>query len=366
MAAPSLTKLLTAMRKIDASDLHLKEGERPMYRIHGTLKEAEHPPLTAEDMDRFVEEAVPKHAIDDWKTHWSADFAMAVDEMTRFRVNVFRSLGKIAFAFRILELEPKTFESLKLPSVLYDIAEYRRGMVLVTGPTGSGKTTTLAAFINQVNESRKEHIVTIEDPVEYIYRDKLSRIDQRQLHSDTSSFEHALRAAMRQDPDVILVGEMRDRETIILALKASQTGHLVFSTLHTTNAIETISRILKYFAKDEQEGMRADLAVALKSILCQRLVPRPNGGRAAGLEILIVNDLIARLIREQRLDDMETIMRSGTDGMQTFDKALAQLVQDEMISMETGIHYADDPPAFKRLAQGTTAGSDSAGLIGAF
>jgi twitching motility protein PilT len=313
-----LGKLLAVMRKIGASDLHLKEGGRPLYRIHGELREAEHPPLTREECLRFVDESLPKHHHGEWEKHGSADYAMSIDVLTRFRVNVFKSTGKIAFAFRILELEAKTFEQLHLPEVCYTIAQARRGMVLVTGPTGSGKTTTLAAYINHINENRREHIITIEDPIEYIYFDKMSRIDQRELGSDTTTFDNALRGALRQDPDVILVGEM------------------------------------------------ADLATALNAIMCQRLVPRPGGGRVAGVEVLVVTELIGKLIREDRINDVETVMRTAQEGMQTFDAALAALVRKELITLETGILYADDQPAFKRMAKGTTAGADTAGLIGAF
>jgi twitching motility protein PilT len=365
--AANIRKLLEAAKKIEASDLHLKETARPLYRIHGELREAQHPAMTREDLEKTVEEVLPAHMREQWERDRSVDFAMSIDVTTRFRVNAFHTRGLIAFAFRLLELEAKTFEMLTMPPVCSTLASAYRGMIVVTGPTGSGKTTTLAAFINYINENRKEHIITIEDPIEYVFFDKTSRIDQREVGNDCTGFEQALRHALRQDPDVILVGEMRDRETILLAIRAAQTGHLVLSTLHTTTAIQTISRILKYFPADEQESIKADLAVALNAVLCQRLVPTTDGKRRVpGVEVLVVNDLIRKLIRDDRLDDMATVMRSGTDGMQTFDSALAGLVKSELITMDTGLNYADDQPAFKRLAMGREAGSDKAGLIGAF
>jgi twitching motility protein PilT len=365
--AANLGKLLGVMRQLEASDLHLKQGNRPLYRIHGDLREAEHPAVTKEEMAGFCEKIIPAHLKADFEKNGSVDFAMSIDVTTRFRVNAFHARGLLGIAFRLLQLEAKTFEELHLPVVCYTLAQARRGLIIVTGPTGSGKTTTLAAFINHVNENRKEHIITIEDPIEYIYFDKLSRIDQREVGNDCTGFEPALRHALRQDPDVILVGEMRDKETILLAIRAAQTGHFVLTTLHTTTAIQTISRVLKYFPSEEQESIKADLAVALNAVLCQRLVPTADGlGRVPAIEVLVVNQLIRKLIREDRLDDMETVMRSSVEGMQTFDAALAKLVQDELITMETGFNYADDQAAFKRLSQGTTAGADKAGLIGAF
>ncbi len=365
--AADLKKLLGVMRKLEASDLHLKEGAGPLYRINGELREVEHPPLTKEEVAAFCDLIIPKHLREPFEEKGSVDFAHSIDEMTRFRVNAFHTRERLALAFRLLELEAKTFEVLHLPEVCYTLAQERRGMILVTGPTGSGKTTTLAAFINHVNENRKEHIISIEDPIEYIYLDNLSRVDQREVGSDCDGFNQALRHALRQDPDVILVGEMRDRETIMLAIRAAQTGHLVLSTLHTTTAIQTISRILKYFPAEEQESIRSDMSVAFNAVMCQRLIPTADGeGRVPGVEVLIVTDTIQRLIREDRIDDMDTVMRSGDSGMQTFDLALGALVQQELITMETGLAYADDQAAFKRLAKGTTAGADTAGLIGSF
>jgi twitching motility protein PilT len=365
--AANLGKLLEAMKKIEASDLHVKETQRPLYRIHGELIEAEHPPLTKQDLDDFCRKIIPTHLKEDFESQRSVDFAFSIDVVTRFRVNAFHTRGHKAVAFRLLELEPKSFEELNLPEVCNEIAQARRGLVIVTGPTGSGKTTSLASFINHINEIRREHIVTIEDPIEYVYFDKFSRIDQREVGADCTGFEQALRHGLRQDPDVILVGEMRDKETILLAIRAAQTGHLVFTSLHTTTAIQTISRVLKYFPSEEQESTKTDLAVGLNAILCQRLVPRVAGdGRVPGIEVLIVNDLVRRLIRDDRLDDLETVMRSGEGGMQTFDMALSKLVQNGLITLKTGFNHCDDQAAFKRLSEGTVAGSDTAGLIGAF
>jgi twitching motility protein PilT len=266
---------------------------------------------------------------------------------------------------RRLQYENLEIDQLNLPAKIGEFAEIRQGLVLVTGPTGTGKSTTMAAIVDRVNATRREHIITIEDPIEFIYKDKMSLIEQREIGVDAVTFSRSLRDALREDPDVILIGEMRDRDTIINAVRAAMTGHLVISTLHTINAVQTINRIINYFPSEEQPVLREEMAIALKAVVAQRLVPRGEGlGRIPQVEIMIVNGIVKKLIRENRIDDIEQVIRNGTDGMQSFDMSLIDLCKRKLVDPEVGLTYAEDKPMFKRALAGTFAGDDRSRILG--
>ncbi|GAB4313142.1 MAG: type IV pilus twitching motility protein PilT [Candidatus Sumerlaeia bacterium] len=357
-------QLIQDMERNKASDLHLKPGSVPIYRIHGVLTQANHPVLAKEEVQALAEKLIPPDLMPYFHEHGAVDFAFGTDKNTRFRTNVFRQKGMISIALRRLTAENLDIEELGLPPILYKIAMYLQGMVLVTGPTGCGKSTTMAALINQINATRREHIITIEDPIEFVFRDKMSVIQQREVGLDTSGFEIALRHALREDPDVILIGEMRDRETIMIAMRAALTGHLVISTLHTTTALQTINRIQQYFDPSYQTSLREELSLSLKAVLSQRLVPALQKGRVPVFEILIVNDIVRNLIRENRAVDVERVIQNREEGMQSADQHLAELVRSRVIKFETGLMFAHDQAHFKRMVEGLTAGTDRSAILG--
>jgi twitching motility protein PilT len=365
--AIEIEKLFNEMAQIEASDLHLKVGTPPYYRVNGHLFPTEHPKVTTEDVQVVLDKIMPKKAVEIFKRKGSLDFAFSPDEETRFRINAFLQKGNISIALRRLTRHKLSFEELNLPPVINKIAEFRRGLVLMTGPTGTGKTTTMAAIVDYINSTRSAHIVTIEDPIEYLHPDKKSMVEQREVGLDAPSFDGAMREIVRQDPDVILVGEMRDRETIMMAMRAAMTGHLILSTLHTTNAVQTVNRILQYFDSDEQTAIRSDLAVSLRAVISQRLLPTPDKkGRVPAVEVMIVTNLVQKLIREDRISDMQQVIQNAEEGMQTFDQSLALLLSRKLISFEMGLEIAEDQQLFKRLAEGRYSGTDKTGLIGRF
>jgi twitching motility protein PilT len=363
--AINFLEMLKKMRDIEASDLHLKTGVKPLYRQYGTLTPAAEEVLGKDDLKAIVNKIVPERLHGELEELGGADFAFSIDKQTRFRGNAFYQRGTLSVALRILQNEHQSFEALNLPEVMNDIADYRRGMILVTGPTGSGKSTTMAAMIHNINASRNEHIITIEDPIEFMHDDLVSLVQQREIGADAESFQQALRHALRQDPDVILVGEMRDKDTIQTATRAAMTGHLVVSTLHTINAIQTINRILKYFPPEEQASVANELATALRAVIAQRLVPKAGGkGRVAQLEIMIVNDMVKKLMRMGKIDDIDQVLKNGMDGMQHFDLALVDLVKKELVDADKADTFAEDVAAFRRLVKSGGSGGDRSGLIG--
>ena len=365
--AIEIEKLFDEMAKIDASDLHLKVGTPPYYRVNGYLFPTEYPKVTAEDVQIVLDKIMPKKVIEVFKKKGSLDFAFIPDEETRFRINAFLQKGNVSIALRRLTRHKLSFEQLNLPPVIKKIAEFRRGLVLMTGPTGTGKTTTMAAIVDYINTTRSAHIVTIEDPMEYLHPDKKSMVEQREIGLDAPSFDTAMREIVRQDPDVILVGEMRDRETIMMGMRAAMTGHLILSTLHTTNAVQTVNRILQYFDSDEQTAIRSDLAVSLRAVISQRLLLTPDKkARVPAVEVMIVNNMVQKLIREDRIADMQQVIQNAEEGMLTFDQSLAQLYIKKLITFEVGLEVAEDQQLFKRLAEGRYAGTDKTGLIGHF
>src|SRR5947209_6842378 len=337
MSHPQLDSLLSALAGHDGSDLHVKGDAVPRIRVDGDLRRLQADPLPPATVSEMAAAIMRADMADHFERHNEADFAYMIDGVGRFRVNAFRQRGSVAMIFRRVRASAATMDDLGLPVVLARLANEPRGLVLVTGPTGSGKTTTLAAMIDHINSTREVHVVTIEDPIEVLHSDKQASIEQREIGVDTESFGTAMRAAMRQDPDVILVGEMRDEETVAAALSAAETGHLVLSTLHTIDAMETVNRIVDFFPPHKQKQVRIALAGPLKGIECQRLVPRADtGGRVAVLEVMVTNGRIQQCIAEPQLGgEISEIIADGEYyGMQTFDQHLMRLVEQGMIDME--------------------------------
>jgi len=340
-----------------ASDLHLKVGNYPHCRIDGELVPiSDQPRITAEDMLNMSFSMMSNRQKQKFKESAELDMAYGVAGLGRFRVNVFQQRGNVGLVLRVIPTKIKALEELYMPKIIEDICEAARGLVLVTGVTGSGKSTTLAAMIDRINSTRPEHIMTIEDPIEFLHRDKKGFVNQREVEVDTPSFGSALRAALRQDPDVILVGEMRDLETISTALHAAETGHLVFSTLHTLDATETINRIISVFPPPEQKQVRLQLATCFKAAISQRLVKRADGaGRVPAVEILVSTAYVRECIitPEKTRQIHESITMGGTQyGMQSFDQSLFDLYQQQLITYETALENATNPDDFKLKCSG--------------
>jgi twitching motility protein PilT len=328
------------------SDLHLKVGHPPILRVNGELTEGDGKILSAEDMEEISEEIVPPRLIAELEVMGAADFAYAPEGLGRFRVNVFHQRGMIGAVMRRVVPAPPVIDSLHMPETVKRLATEPRGLVLVTGPTGSGKTTTCAAMINQINATRACTIVTLEDPIEILHNDKKALINQREIGADTESFRQGLRHVLRQDPDVIFVGEMRDPDTVWAALAAAETGHFVISTLHTTDAVETVNRIVEFFPSERQLQVRHSLAGALRGIVAQRLLPRKDGkGRVPAVEVLVANGRVYEAIVEPSETRMipEIIAEGDFYGMQTFDQHLLQLFEEDLVSMDEALHASSSP-----------------------
>jgi twitching motility protein PilT len=341
MEQSDLDRLLALLAEMDGSDLHLKVGTVPRFRINGDLVQmSDEPIVLASDLEQLAPKIMQKRTSDQFELSNEVDFAYSVPGVGRFRVNSFRQRGAIGMVLRRVRLGARSFETLGLPDVVRALADEPRGLVLVTGPTGSGKTTTLAAMIDHINRSRACHIVTIEDPVEVLHQDDLAAITQREVGFDTDSFISAMRASLRQDPDVILVGEMRDVETVATALSAAETGHLVFSTLHTISSVETVNRIVDFFPAHQQHQARLTLAGALRGTICQRLVPTSDGSsRVPALEVMVVNGRIQQCIVDPaKTSEIESIVAEGDFyGMQTFDQSLVNLLEEGVIDIRSAI-----------------------------
>ncbi len=351
---PSLDELLAKLMSVNGSDLHLKVGSPPAYRIDGSLHLSNLPKLTAEDTEAFAESLVPDRIRQAFHDTNEADFAYGQQSLGRFRVNCYRQRGSVNLVFRAVNPASKNFDELGLPDVVGTLCQERRGLILVTGPTGSGKSTTLGAMIDYINSNRRENIITLEDPIEILHPDKLSIVSQREVGVDTMSFSEGLRRVLRQDPDVILIGEMRDAETMEAALQAAETGHLVLSTLHTIDASETVNRIVDMFPPEHQKHLRFTLAGSLRGILSQRLVPRSDGkGRIPALEVLVNNERVFdRIIDpEQTSTLIEVISDSEFYGMQSFDQALIKLYQHGMVTFNDALTHSTNPADFKLKVQ---------------
>jgi len=329
----------------DGSDLHLKVGTRPKIRDAGSLVPLERAPLTHDEAEAIAEAIVPPDRLERFRAAGEIDFAHSVPQVGRFRVNVFRQRGSVSAVMRKLRFGGPSFQEMGLPDAIRLLAEEHRGLVLVTGPTGSGKTTTLAAMIEHLNHQRPCHIVTIEDPIEVLFRDETASINQREVGDDTESFLSALRAALRQDPDVMLIGEMRDTETVRAALQAAETGHLVLSTLHTVDATETVNRVVDFFPPYQQGQIRLTLAGALKGIVCQRLVPAQAGGLVPCHEILVNTGRVSERISdaEKTAEIHDVIAEGNYYGMITFDQSLLQLVKGGKVTVEAALAASSNP-----------------------
>ncbi|MCL6039912.1 type IV pilus twitching motility protein PilT [Neisseria meningitidis] len=339
-----ITDLLAFGAKNKASDLHLSSGISPMIRVHGDMRRINLPEMSAEEVGNMVTSVMNDHQRKIYQQNLEVDFSFELPNVARFRVNAFNIGRGPAAVFRTIPSTVLSLEELKAPSIFQKIAESPRGMVLVTGPTGSGKSTTLAAMINYINETQPAHILTIEDPIEFVHQSKKSLINQRELHQHTLSFANALRSALREDPDVILVGEMRDPETIGLALTAAETGHLVFGTLHTTGAAKTVDRIVDVFPAGEKEMVRSMLSESLTAVISQNLLKTHDGnGRVASHEILIANPAVRNLIRENKITQINSVLQTGqASGMQTMEQSLQSLVRQGLIAPEVARRRAQN------------------------
>ncbi len=346
--------LLEEIVRKNASDLHLQVGLPPMMRLDGVL--APFPgynPLNAEEVEHLVfailDDDQQKILIKDKEF----DFSFAFGDLGRFRVNAFHERGNLAASLRLIPNQIKTITELGMPPVIQSFADFPRGLVLVTGPTGSGKSTTLAALIDKINSEKAQHIITIEDPIEFTHKSKRSAIVQREVHYDTYSFSAALRSSLRQDPDVVLIGEMRDLETISAAITIAETGHLVFATLHTNSAAQSIDRMIDVFPPHQQPQIRSQLANILQGICAQRLVPAIGGGRVVAAEVMVANPAIRNIIREGKTHQLDTVIQTGSDqGMQTMDRTLVKLVQSGVVTYDDAREFAVDLVEFERLMRG--------------
>jgi twitching motility protein PilT len=344
--------LLTEVVERKASDLHIAAGARPTIRIRGQLRALEqYPKLSVSDTREIIYSILGNDQRQRLETDWQLDFAYSIPTLARFRVNAYYQRSAIGAAFRLIPMELRTLEQLGLPPVVHEMARKPRGFVLVTGPTGSGKSTSLAAMIDEINETRDEHIMTIEDPIEFLHSHKRCLVNQRELGSDAHSFADALKSALRQDPDVILVGEMRDLETISTALTAAETGHLVFATLHTQDAAQTIDRVIDVFPAEQQGQVRVQLSVALQGIVTQQLLPSSDGSsRVAACEILVPTAAVRNLIREGKTHQIPSVLQTSSSvGMQTMDSALATLVRQGKITQQAAEARSSTPDELRRL-----------------
>jgi twitching motility protein PilT len=339
---------LSLLVERDGSDLHVKVGTPPKMRESGALLPLDREYLSHDEMEAIGTAIVPPERVERFEAAGEVDFAYSLPGVGRFRINVFRQRGSVSAVARTLRFGGPSFDEMGLPEVIRRLADEQRGLVLVTGPTGSGKTTTLAAMIEHLNHTRQSHIVTIEDPIEVLFRDDVASINQREVGSDTESFLSALRAALRQDPDVILIGEMRDTETVRTSLQAAETGHLVLSTLHTVDATETVNRVVDFFPPEQQGQVRLTLAGALKGIICQRLVSARDGGMIPCHEILVNTGRVAERISDpdKTAEIHEVIAEGEYYGMCTFDQSLLQLVRDEKVTVEAALSASSNPHDF--------------------
>src|SRR3979490_149873 len=362
--ALSLSDLLRRMLEMNGSDLHITTNSPPQIRVHGHLVPLDLPQMTPAETKQLAYSVMTDSQKHRFEESLELDFSFGLKGLARFRANTFNQRGATSAVFRLIPFEIKSFNQLGLPAIVSKLCDKPRGLVLVTGPTGSGKSTTLAAMIDKIKTEGHEHILTIEDPIEFVHMNKNCLVNQRELHSDTKSFTNALRAALREDPDVVLIGEMRDLETIESALRIAETGHLTFGTLHTNSAASTINRIIDVFPSHQQSQIRAQLSLVLEGILCQTLLPRVGGqGRSMAMEILIPNAAVRNLIREDKIHQVYSAMQSGQDkfGMQTFNQALASAVLQKQITLETALIRSSNPDELQEMInRGAGLGNRSA------
>ncbi|MFW6303654.1 MAG: type IV pilus twitching motility protein PilT [Candidatus Sumerlaeota bacterium] len=361
----NLPALLDGMKKVNATDLHLRVNTPPTFRVNSRLRPIDHPALSKEDIEQTIQEMMPDYVKDYYEKVGVADFAYSQASAGRFRFAAYRQSGSLSVAIRRISLECPLLQDLNLPDPVYRLTKEHRGLVLVTGVTGSGKSTTLAGLLQEINKTRRSHIVTLEDPIEYVFEQEKSLINQIEIGRDTSTFHDAMKHVVRLDPDIVMVGEMRSRDTIAAALEAADTGHLVFSTLHTSDAKQTVNRILHFFPKEDEDLILEQLSLNLRSIISQRLLRRADkDGLIPTIELLFNTPIVSKLIREGRIDDMQQTLKNRDEGMQTFDASLVDLVKAEKITMETALEYCADEAGLRRMVRGESSAGDSAGLIG--
>ena len=350
--AVTLSDLLKKLLELNGSDLHITTNSPPQIRVHGHLQPLDMPPLTPAETKALAYSVMTDAQKHRFEEDLELDFSFGMKGLARFRANIFNQRGAAGAVFRVIPFEIKSFQQLNLPPVVSKLCDRPRGLILVTGPTGSGKSTTLAAMIDKINTDRHDHIITIEDPIEFVHQHKNCLVNQREVHADTKSFGNALRAALREDPDVVLIGEMRDLETIEAALRIAETGHLTFGTLHTNSAASTINRVIDVFPSHQQSQIRAQLSLVLEGIMCQALLAKIGGqGRAMAMEILIPNAAVRNLIREDKIHQIYSAMQSGQDkfGMQTFNQSLATLFMQKQITLETAIQRSSMPDELQEM-----------------
>src|SRR5512143_1130231 len=348
----TLHGLLKQMVEMGGSDLHLTTQSPPMVRLDGKLIPLPYPPLTVPETKQLAYSVLTDAQKHRFEENLELDFSFGVKGLARFRANCFNQRGATGSVFRVIPFEIKSFAQLNLPPVVSKLCDKPRGLILVTGPTGSGKSTTLAAMIDKINSERHDHIITIEDPIEFVHQHKSCLVNQREVHSDTKGFSMALRAALREDPDVVLIGEMRDLETIESALRIAETGHLTFGTLHTNSAASTINRVVDVFPSHQQPQIRAQLSLVLEGIMCQALLPKASGsGRCLAMEIMVPNPAVRNLIREDKIHQIYSSMQSGQDkyGMQTFNQSLATLYFQKQITLETALQRSSMPDELQEM-----------------
>ncbi|MFZ5425225.1 MAG: type IV pilus twitching motility protein PilT [Patescibacteria group bacterium] len=347
----NITKLLEHIVEIEATDLHLSVGISPMVRVNTFLKRLDdYPPLVVDDIEYVLTQIMTQEQKDIFDVNKEVDFSVSLGNKVRFRVNVFFQKGYASVAMRVVPLQVPTLEELNLPAVLGDLCALTQGFVLVTGPTGHGKSTTIAAMLERINETRAEHVITIEDPIEYVFTNKQSLIEQREMHLDTHSWGVALKSVLRQDPNVVLIGEMRDYETIAAAVTIAETGHLVFATLHTNSAAQSIDRIIDSFPENQQKQIQLQLSQSLEAVISQRLVPSPTYGMVPAIELMTATNAVSNLIREGKTFQLNNVIRtSGSMGMQTLEKNLAQLVTDGHIDLGEALKVTNEPDELRRI-----------------
>ena len=353
-----LEELLQEMVDRGASDLFLKAGSQPCFRIDGEIVNSDHPELTMDETHSIATQIMSSEQAEYFARSLEMDTAVSVRGVGRFRVNIYRQRGSTGLVFRFVSNPNFSFEELNLPPVVRSLAEKRRGLILVTGTTGSGKSTTLAAIINHINQNRRCHIVTIEDPIEFLHQDEQAIINQREVGFDTKSFSDALKHVLRQSPDIILIGEMRDLETISTAIAAAETGHLVLSTLHTIDAVQTIERIINYFPAYLHAQIRMELALCLEGVVCQRLLPHGSGrGRVPAVEVMVSTPSIRKLLHEGKTLELPQFIESGMHvGMQTFNQSLLALHRAKKVRLEDALAYSSSPDEFRLMAEGIASG----------
>jgi twitching motility protein PilT len=364
----TLSDLLKKMLELNGSDLHISTNSPPQVRVHGHLQPLDLPPMNPSETKQLAYSVLTDAQKHRFEEHLELDFSFGLKGLARFRGNLFNQRGATGAVFRVIPFEIKSFDQLNLPPIVAKLCEKPRGLILVTGPTGSGKSTTLAAMIDKINNERHDHIITIEDPIEFVHQNKNCLVNQREVHADTKSFSDALRAALREDPDVVLIGEMRDLETIESALRIAETGHLTFGTLHTNSAASTINRVIDVFPSHQQSQIRAQLSLVLEGVLCQSLLAKIGGhGRACAMEILVPNAAVRNLIREDKIHQIYSAMQSGQDkyGMQTFNQSLASLYFSKQISLETAMLRSSMPDELQEMInRGQAAAAKAAPAAG--